>query len=335
MPAAELRLAVSADTAVAGYPHTDIAALPLPATAPPAEAAAAWPAATVLPGNPVTVLHTDPVLAAGQPLPLPAATELRLAVSADTAVAGNIHTDVATATATALLSTAPEAETATVTVQHYTATGSSQRLTGLSRSAPGFDSLPQPLAMPLQPFIRQGGITPVLYQEAVSGVSQAVAGLQPASAVAGDTVFQWKAEQLGSQSSQWGQKLVHLLSDKINLQLGQHIQRAQIRLDPPRLGLIELIVTMDADRTSVQLYASNSQMRDAMQQNLEQLRQQLAQRLGSDQQLDIDVRDQHAQQQQPHSQAGGTIAAQLADDEQTAATGTVAALSTDRLNRLV
>lgn len=163
------------------------------------------------------------------------------------------------------------------------------------------------------------------------------AGTNNATAVP-ETVFQWKAEQLGSQSSQWGQKLMHLLSDKINLQLGQQIQRAQIRLDPPQLGVIELTVSLDAERTSVQLYASNSQMRDAMQQNLEQLRQQLSQRLGQDQLLQLDVRDKPAQQQQPQQQQQrSVIAAQHADDaiNPTTVPAAVTPLTTDRLNRLV
>ncbi|MBU1309426.1 MAG: flagellar hook-length control protein FliK [Gammaproteobacteria bacterium] len=177
---------------------------------------------------------------------------------------------------------------------------------------------------------------PVLADSAPVALTAAANSAGATATAAPQTLFQWKAEQLGSQSSQWGQKLMHLLSDKINLQLGQQIQRAQIRLDPPQLGLIELTVSLDAERTSVQLYASNSQMRDAMQQNLEQLRQQLSQRLGQDQLLQLDVRDQPAQQHQPQHQPGA-IAAQHTDDaiNQTAVPAAVNTLTTDRLNRLV
>ena len=183
------------------------------------------------------------------------------------------------------------------------------------------------VAVRLMPVLADSGPSP---QTAAANTAGATATAAP------ETLFQWKAEQLGTQSSQWGQKLMHLLSDKINLQLGQQIQRAQIRLDPPQLGLIELTVSLDAERTSVQLYASNSQMRDAMQQNLDQLRQQLSQRLGQEQLLQLDVRDQPAQQQQPQRQPGA-IAAQHADDaiNQTAAPAAVNTLTTDRLNRLV
>ncbi|WP_417705546.1 flagellar hook-length control protein FliK [Rheinheimera aquimaris] len=157
-----------------------------------------------------------------------------------------------------------------------------------------------------------------------------------------DTVFSWKAELPGQSSSahnsQWSQKLVHLLADKINLQLGQQIQRAQIRLDPPQLGVIELSVSLDGERTSVQLYAANTQLREAMQQNLDQLRQQLAQRLGNEQMLNIDVRQQSQQQSGQHNSAQQQIVAahfnEVPDDaaESAAAPGENA---TNWLNRLV
>ncbi|WP_240222579.1 flagellar hook-length control protein FliK [Rheinheimera hassiensis] len=172
----------------------------------------------------------------------------------------------------------------------------------------------------------------------VSGIAAtqtAVIATTPAT-TAPESAFQWKADQLGLQSSQWGQKLVHLLSDKINLQLGQHIQRAQIRLDPPQLGLIELSVSIDGDRTTVQLYASNNQMREAMQQNLEQLRQQLAQRMGSEQLLDIDVRQQSQQQsEQQKGAASEHIAAHFTDDVTEVTSTNSAQLTTGWLNRLV
>lgn len=129
--------------------------------------------------------------------------------------------------------------------------------------------------------------------EATVAVSSNHQSLSQASAA----TFQWKAESLGQQSASWGQKLLHLLSDKVNLQLGQQIQRAQIRLDPPHLGAIDLSVTVEGDRTTVQLYASSQQVRDAMQQHLDQLRQVLSQRMGEDMGIEVSVR-QHNEQQE-------------------------------------
>ena len=201
---------------------------------------------------------------------------------------------------------------------------------------PGADTALPVTPVSLQHFIRQA-TEQLRPQGSDSNLLSGISATQPSgiSAAATEPAFQWKADQLGLQSSQWGQKLVYLLSDKINLQLGQQIQRAQIRLDPPQLGLIELSVSVDGERTTVQLYASNNQMRDAMQQNLEQLRQQLAQRLGNEQLLDIDVHQQSQQQSGQHSAAAEQIAAQYSDETaELSATGATQTI-TGWLNRLV
>ncbi|SEH54982.1 hook-length control protein FliK [Rheinheimera pacifica] len=204
-----------------------------------------------------------------------------------------------------------------------------------SASLPGADTALPITPMSLQHFIRQATELVRPHNSDAAAVSGIAAAQPPASTASAEPAFQWKADQLGLQSSQWGQKLVYLLSDKINLQLGQQIQRAQIRLDPPQLGLIELSVSVDGDRTTVQLYASNNQMREAMQQNLDQLRQQLAQRLGSEQLLDIDVRQQSQQQSGQQDAAPEQIAAHFADDVTELSSSTSAQLTTGWLNRLV
>ncbi|KUM54010.1 flagellar hook-length control protein FliK [Rheinheimera sp. EpRS3] len=201
---------------------------------------------------------------------------------------------------------------------------------------PGADTALPVTPVSLQHFIRQA-TEQLRPQGSDSNLLSGISATQPSgiSAAATEPAFQWKADQLGLQSSQWGQKLVYLLSDKINLQLGQQIQRAQIRLDPPQLGLIELNVSVDGDRTTVQLYASNNQMREAMQQNLDQLRQQLAQRLGSEQLLDIDVRQQSQQQSGQQHAASEHIAGHFTDDATEINSTPSTRLTTGWLNRLV
>ena len=191
----------------------------------------------------------------------------------------------------------------------------------------------------LQQFIRQ-----VHSQRQTTDTTAVTAAMGTASTgtQSSEALFSWKAEltgqSSGAHSNQWSQKLVHLLSDKINLQLGQQIQRAQIRLDPPQLGVIELSVSIDGERTSVQLCAANTQLREAMQQNLDQLRQQLAQRLGNEQTLNIDVRQQSQQQSGQHNSAQQQIVAahfnDVPDDAADAAAASTAN-ATNWLNRLV
>lgn len=102
-------------------------------------------------------------------------------------------------------------------------------------------------------------------------------------------VQQWRTETLANNPSEWGQRLLHVLSDKVNLQIGQQVQRAQIRLDPPSLGSIDIAISVDGEKTSVQIIASNAQVREAMQQTLEQLRQSLISSQGGA--VDVDVSD--------------------------------------------
>lgn len=239
---------------------------------------------------------------------------------------------LATSAATA---TATEAQRQAVTDQallmQQAQQNSAAQQTGLTPQA----ALPQQ-GTSLQQFIRQA-LGQVQQQDSgTAAVSGATATAAPGGTAAGaEAAISWKADLAGLQSSQWGQKLVHLLSDKINLQLGQQIQRAQIRLDPPQLGVIELSVSVDGDRTSVQLYAANGQVREAMQQNLDQLRQQLAQRLGAEQQLQLDVRDQAQQQSKQHSAVATPIAAQLADDAAELNSAAAVQQTTGWLDRLV
>nr|MDC2854944.1 flagellar hook-length control protein FliK [Ningiella sp. W23] len=104
-------------------------------------------------------------------------------------------------------------------------------------------------------------------------------------------------EKLKEAPSEWGQRLLHVLGDKVKLQIGQQLQRAQIRLDPPNLGSIEISINIEGDKTSVSLITSNTQVRDAIAQTLEQLRQSLSQ--NSNTTVDVNLSDK---QQQSHHQ---------------------------------
>lgn len=74
-----------------------------------------------------------------------------------------------------------------------------------------------------------------------------------------------------------GQRLVAMLSDKITLQASSQANKATIRLDPPEMGKIDLTVTLDRDRLSVQINTSNPSVREAITQTVERLRAELTQ----------------------------------------------------------
>mgnify|MGYP006173659119 FL=1 len=128
------------------------------------------------------------------------------------------------------------------------------------------------------------------------------AAVASAAGAAASTLPVWQADPLPVQSQHWGQRLVQMLSDKIDLQLGLNVNKAMIRLDPPSLGSIELSVQLDGDRLTVQMHSSNAQLRDAMGQGLELLRASLQQKLGSEVQIDLRMgSESSSQQQQQHA----------------------------------
>lgn len=118
----------------------------------------------------------------------------------------------------------------------------------------------------------------------------------PGAAVS--TLPVWQADPLPAQSQHWGQRLVQMLSDKVDLQLGLNVNKAMIRLDPPSLGSIELSVQLDGDRLTVQMHSSKAQLREAMGQGLEQLRASLQQKLGADVQIELRMGSDSSSQQQ-------------------------------------
>lgn len=88
--------------------------------------------------------------------------------------------------------------------------------------------------------------------------------------------YQWAPVRLSDNQSQWGQQLISLLQDKVELQVNQQIKQAHIRLDPPELGRLELTVRVEGDRLNVQLNVTNPAVRDALIQSMERLRMSLA-----------------------------------------------------------
>jgi flagellar hook-length control protein FliK len=122
--------------------------------------------------------------------------------------------------------------------------------------------------------------------------------------------YEWRSPALDVREVGLGKKLTSILGDKIHLQMGHSIQRANIRLDPPNLGLIEIQIITEGDRTKVQLFSANAFVRDVMLQNIDQLRSQLAQKLGMDTSVEVGSespgeRDQKQAMEQAHTIIAG------------------------------
>ncbi len=142
-------------------------------------------------------------------------------------------------------------------------------------------------------------LTPVAANSVtLTGFASGSTAALPSTLATGATVplHQWQSLSLHTPVTQWGNALFNTLQDKLTLQLGQQIQRAQIRLDPPQLGSIELRITIDGDKTSIQLLAGQPQVREAMQQTAELLRLSLGQHSGDASLIDVQVGEFSQQQ---------------------------------------
>ncbi|PKF51218.1 flagellar hook-length control protein FliK [Enterovibrio nigricans] len=86
---------------------------------------------------------------------------------------------------------------------------------------------------------------------------------------------EWAPVRVDTQAGKWGEQMMQVLQDRITLQANQSLQEARIRLDPPELGKLDVIVRMEGDRLSVQLNASAVATRDALVQVSDRLRAEL------------------------------------------------------------
>ncbi|MCQ4263225.1 flagellar hook-length control protein FliK [Stutzerimonas stutzeri] len=81
--------------------------------------------------------------------------------------------------------------------------------------------------------------------------------------------------KLQGPDAKWGEQMLHALREHVEVQLQQRQQSATIRLDPPELGSLEIHLSHDAGRLTVQLSAANADVARLLQQTSDRLRQEL------------------------------------------------------------
>ncbi|MGG2398527.1 flagellar hook-length control protein FliK [Pseudomonas sp. SH1-B] len=81
--------------------------------------------------------------------------------------------------------------------------------------------------------------------------------------------------KLHAPQAQWGEQMLNSLREHVDLQINQRIQNATIRLDPPELGSLEIFLSHESGRLSVQLSAANADVARLLQQTSDRLRQEL------------------------------------------------------------
>lgn len=98
---------------------------------------------------------------------------------------------------------------------------------------------------------------------------------QSSAATPASPLFDKPLHLKGNNEAHWGEQMVGALRDNVELQLGQRVQNATIRLDPPELGAMEILVRHEAGQLNVQISASNGDVVRLLQNTSERLRQEL------------------------------------------------------------
>ncbi len=118
--------------------------------------------------------------------------------------------------------------------------------------------------------------------------------------------------------SGWG----NMIAERSAMMASKSIKFAELQLDPPELGQLQVKVSVNQEQASVSFVAANAQVKDALDQSLGRLKE-LLQEQGLDL-VDVDVSDQSSQQSDPEAEhEGGNTAmsdAELEEADQAAPT---------------
>ncbi|MDH1264446.1 flagellar hook-length control protein FliK [Pseudomonas sp. GD03944] len=81
--------------------------------------------------------------------------------------------------------------------------------------------------------------------------------------------------KLQGPEHKWGEQMLHALRENVEMQVQQRMQSATIRLDPPELGSMEIFLSHESGRLSVQISAAQADVARLLQSTSERLRQEL------------------------------------------------------------
>lgn len=110
---------------------------------------------------------------------------------------------------------------------------------------------------------------------------------------------EWAAVRVDPQSGKWGEQMLSILHDRVTLQAQQNLQEAKIRLDPPELGKLDLMVRVDGDKLNVQIHASSTATREALMQVSDRLRTELQNQ--NFMHVDVNVGSEHQSEGQSYT----------------------------------
>lgn len=127
--------------------------------------------------------------------------------------------------------------------------------------------------------------------------------------------LQFKAVLDKSLSAQeLGERLSSTIADKVSVQVNAKTPTATIRLDPPDLGKIDLVIKLDNDKLNIQINASSGATRESIQMTSDRLRAELVEQ--NFLHVDVSISGEHQQSSDHHEMvadgdfmvAGNTVA---------------------------
>lgn len=111
------------------------------------------------------------------------------------------------------------------------------------------------------------------------------------------------------------------LGSRLQMLVGQNIQTAEIRLDPPELGALEIKIKVANDVATVNITSPHTQVREALEAAVPKLREMFAESgvsLG-----DVNVRQESFAQQQNSSEDGSELSRDITDSSDSDVTSEV------------
>ncbi|MGL4859445.1 MAG: flagellar hook-length control protein FliK, partial [Enterobacteriaceae bacterium] len=99
-----------------------------------------------------------------------------------------------------------------------------------------------------------------------------------------------------TQGDSLPRQLNHALGERLQVQINNKVQHAEIRLDPPDMGKITVSLQMEGNRLQVNINATQSDVYRALQQVSQELRSQLTEQ--NFMQVNVQVSSQQQSQQQ-------------------------------------
>ncbi|WP_223159389.1 flagellar hook-length control protein FliK [Vibrio sp. Y2-5] len=118
---------------------------------------------------------------------------------------------------------------------------------------------------------------------------------------------EWATVRIDTQAGKWGEQMLQVLHDRVTLQAQQNLQEAKIRLDPPDLGKLDLVVRIEGDRLSVQINANSAATREALVQVSDRLRTELQEQNFVNVDVNVGSDQRNQQQSQTFEEQNGRI----------------------------